>query len=85
VSESATRCLVCGADLSSGEKAAKPEQILRGSRMPEITLSLPAIIVILVLFLAIGAVLAYLGLSRKPEVIGIQPEGRSSRPPPPPR
>jgi len=75
VSEAATRCLVCGADLGSGEKAAKPEQTLRGSRMPEITLSLPAIIFILVLFLAVGAVLAYVGLRRKPEVIGIQPGG----------
>jgi len=73
VSESATRCLVCGADLSSGEKTAKPNQTLRGSRMPEITLSLPAIIVILVLFLAVGALLAYVGLRRKPEAIGIQP------------
>jgi LysM repeat protein len=71
VSESATRCLVCGADLSSGEKADRSEQVLRGSRMPEITLSLPVIIVILILFLAIGAVLAYVGLRRKPEVIGI--------------
>jgi LysM repeat protein len=75
VSESATRCLVCGADLNSGAKAAKPEQTLRGSHMPEITLSLPAVIVILVLFLAVGAVLAYVGLRRKPEVIGIQPGG----------
>jgi LysM repeat protein len=75
VSDTATRCLVCGADLSSGEKTARPEQSLRGSRMPEITLSLPAIIVILVLFLAIGAVLAYVGLRRKPEVIGIVPAG----------
>ena len=43
--------------------------------MPEITLSLPAVIVVLVLFLAVGAVLAYVGLRRKPEVIGIQPGG----------
>jgi LysM repeat protein len=75
VSESATRCLVCGATLTSGEKASQPEPALRGSRMPEITLSLPAIIVILVVFLAIGAVLAYVGLRRKPEAIGFQPLG----------
>jgi LysM repeat protein len=73
VSESAPRCLVCGADLSSGEKIDRPEQTLRGSRMPHITLSLPAIVVILVLFLAIGAALAYVGFRRKPEVIGIVP------------
>jgi len=71
VSEAATRCLVCGAELGSSEKAAKPQPSLRGSRMPEITLSLPAVIVILVVFLAIGAVLAYVGLRRKPEIVGI--------------
>jgi LysM repeat protein len=75
VSESATRCLVCGADLSSGEKSAKPEQALRGSRMPEITLSLPAIIAILVLFLAVGAVLAYVGLRRNPQAVSVLPGG----------
>jgi LysM repeat protein len=71
VSETATRCLVCGAELTSGGQAARPEETLRGSRMPEITLSLPVIIVILVLFLAIGAVLAYVGLRQKPEIAGI--------------
>lgn len=71
VSESATRCLVCGAELSSGVKTAQLEQSLRGSRMPEITLSLPAVILILVLFLAIGVVLAYVGLRRKPEIAGL--------------
>jgi LysM repeat protein len=71
ISESATRCLVCGADLSSAEKGAQPEQSLRGSRMPVITLSLPAIVLILVAFLAIGVVLAYVGLRRKPEIAGI--------------
>lgn len=72
VSESATRCLVCGADLSSGEKAAQPEPSLRGSRMPVISLSLPAIVLILILFLAIGLGLAYVGLRRKPEIAGIK-------------
>ena len=71
VSESATRCLVCGADLVSNEPAAPTDPSLRGSRMPVITLSLPAIILILVLFLAIGVGLAYVGLRQKPEIAGI--------------
>lgn len=71
VSESARRCLVCGAELASAEKTDQPVQSIRGSRMPQLTLSLPAIIAFLVLFLAIGAVLAYVGLRQKPEVIGV--------------
>ncbi|MFM8319620.1 MAG: LysM peptidoglycan-binding domain-containing protein [Chloroflexota bacterium] len=67
VSADALRCLVCGADMSGAgrEAASKPAKAgpaVQGSRMPEITLSIPAVIGLLVLFLVIGAVAVFFGL-----------------------
>ncbi len=94
LNEDATRCLVCGADLSNIEKASQPSKVVQGSRMPSITLSLPAAIGLLALFLAIGAILVYFALRQTPEVI-IPPTATSTAtatatstqtatPPPPP-
>ncbi len=73
LSEGATRCLVCGAVLGSTDKPASASKPVQGSRMPEITLSLPAAIALLALFLTIGAVLVYIALrtavQTKPELI----------------
>jgi ribosomal protein L40E len=63
LSQDATRCLVCGTNLAtpSVEKSSRPARgAVQGSRMPEITLSLPAALGLLALFLTIGAVLVYL-------------------------
>lgn len=62
VSEDATRCLVCGSDLSGGEKPSKKTKAVQGSRMPEVTLSLPIALLLLALFIAIGAVIVYFAL-----------------------
>jgi LysM repeat protein len=69
VSEDATRCLVCGADLGTAAKPARPTPAIRGSRMPEITLSLPLALGLLALFLTIGAVFVLLAVRSQPEVI----------------
>jgi LysM repeat protein len=69
VSEEATKCLVCGAELGSSEKPAQSAKAVQGSRMPAVTLSLPAALGLLALFLAIGAILVYLALRQTPEVI----------------
>ena len=69
LTEDATRCLVCGADLGSAEKPVQPAKAVQGSRMPAITLSLPAAIGLLALFLAIGAVMVYFALQSTPEAI----------------
>lgn len=70
VSEDATRCLVCGSDLGmiDDRKASKGVQ---GSRMPSISISLPAALGLLALFLAIGAGLVYitLGQTSSPEQV----------------
>jgi len=62
----ADRCLVCGTDLSGteSEKPKRSSKAVQGSRMPEITLSLPAAFGLLTLFLSIGAVLVYLALNQ---------------------
>lgn len=65
----AARCLVCGADLGNIEKPAQPTKAIQGSRMPSITLSLPAAIGLLALFLAIGAIMVYFAVRTTPEVI----------------
>jgi LysM repeat protein len=60
VSETATRCLVCGSELSlpGTSRTAKP---IQGSRMPEITLSLPAILGIFTLIIVmIGGTYYYM-------------------------
>src|SRR5512135_3456997 len=63
VKEDATRCMVCGADLTAIEKPAQSSRVVQGSRMPSITMSLPA------LFLGIGAIMVYFALRQKPEAI----------------
>jgi LysM repeat protein len=69
VSVDAARCLVCGTDLSGivrtpMARLPKSQPVVQGSRMPEITLSLPAVLGLLALFLTIGAILVYFALSR---------------------
>lgn len=59
LSQDAVRCLVCGTELASSDKPSKPSKGVQGSRMPAITLSLPAILGLFLLFLVIGAGLVY--------------------------
>jgi LysM repeat protein/ribosomal protein L40E len=68
LSENATRCLVCGTELTakaapSAKKADKPAASpLQAGRMPEITLSLPAALGALLVILLIGAIAVYFTL-----------------------
>ncbi|MCX6078532.1 MAG: LysM peptidoglycan-binding domain-containing protein [Chloroflexi bacterium] len=58
LAENATRCLVCGTELSLTVEAKKPAST-QASRMPEITLSLPTVLGLLALFLIVGAALVF--------------------------
>jgi len=70
VSEEATRCLVCGAELRNGSEAeAASTKAVRGSRMPQVTLSLPLAILLLALFLTIGAVMVYVALDSQGTIV----------------
>lgn len=59
LAENATRCLVCGTEFSPAVEARKPKAV-QASRMPEITLTLPAALGLLALFLVVGAALVFL-------------------------
>ncbi len=66
----AERCLVCGTtfDVGGDSKSSKTPEI-RGSRMPELTLSLPLAIALLAIFLAIGAGIVYLALQETDQIV----------------
>jgi len=68
LSESATRCLVCGTELATKaveeQKATKiVEKAVQASRMPEITLGLPAALGLMAIILLIGAGVVYAALN----------------------
>jgi LysM repeat protein len=63
VSENAARCLVCGSDLSS-TSLPNPGKPVQGTRMPEITLSLPAALGLVTILIMIGALIVYVILNK---------------------
>ena len=69
VSEDASRCLVCGTDFTGTEKTTGKSKTLQGSRIPQITLSLPIALILLALFLGIGAVLVFFALQETGRVV----------------
>ena len=64
LTENATRCLVCGTELTAkaATKSKKTDSTVQASRMPEITLTLPAALGALVIILLIGAAVVYFSL-----------------------
>ena len=58
----AARCLVCSTDLSAGGTTKSAERSVQGSRMPEITLSLPIALVLLAVLVGLGAGLLFVVL-----------------------
>lgn len=75
LNDSASRCLVCGTELDQKAETKKTSEV-RAKRLPEITLSLPAALGLLALFLTLGAVVIFLVLNSDspPEVAEIIPE-----------
>ena len=59
IAEDATRCLVCGAELASGKKTTRPEKAVEGSRLPRITLGLPALLGFIAILIIAGAMIFY--------------------------
>jgi LysM repeat protein len=58
LSENATRCLVCGRNLTTSTKTATPNPV-QGPKLPELKLSLPAALGLIVLVLGLGASLVW--------------------------
>lgn len=75
LNESATRCLVCGTELNLKADTKKPAGV-NAKRLPEITLSLPAALGLLALFITLGAVVVFLILNTNSpdELAGVTPE-----------
>lgn len=63
LSDNATRCLVCGTELTAKAETKSKKAEIRASRMPEITLSLPAALGALLIILLLGAAGVYFALS----------------------
>ncbi|RLD09780.1 MAG: hypothetical protein DRI56_03705 [Chloroflexota bacterium] len=66
INADAERCLVCGSKLDGSDKE---NDVVQGSRMPKITLGLPAAIGLVAMFLAIGAVMVYIALQQTGQVV----------------
>jgi LysM repeat protein len=64
VQEDAARCLVCGADLSIPEQPERSEKAVQARRMPAITLSLPAVLGLIILLLLIGATAVFFAMNQ---------------------
>jgi LysM repeat protein len=58
LSENATRCLVCGRNFTTSTKAATPSPV-QSPKLPELKLSLPAALGLVVLVLGLGAALIF--------------------------
>ena len=69
LSENATKCLVCGAIFDAPEKMAQTKKTVQGSTMPKITLSLPAALGFLALFLIVGAAAVFFTLQATGSVV----------------
>ncbi len=83
LNQSATRCLVCGTELDSVAESKKSPEV-RAKRLPEITLSLPAALGILALFLILAAAAIFFILRETPPAEGaeITPIAGSATPSP---
>ncbi len=67
--EGATKCLVCGERFDAPEQAAQTKKSVEGSTMPKITLSLPAALGFLALFLVVGAAAVFFTLQATDQVV----------------
>ena len=76
LNDNAARCLVCGRSFTSTQQAGGKSQGVQNSRVPEITLSLPVALGLMVLVLAIGAGVVFTVLRSTGQVV--QPTPTSS-------
>ncbi|HNB50873.1 MAG TPA: LysM peptidoglycan-binding domain-containing protein [Anaerolineales bacterium] len=67
VPEGATKCLVCGTDLT--KSGTEQKSVVQSGRMPEVTLSLPVALALVAIFLGIGAALVFFTIRQTPEIV----------------
>ena len=81
---SATRCLVCGTEFDDTTNGKKHPEV-KAKRLPEITLSLPAALGLLALFITLATVMVFLILRPDPTPEGaaeVSPDQNTSTPSP---
>lgn len=61
--EDAPRCLVCGADLTPQAISDRSAKTVQASRMPTVTLNLPAVLGLILLLILIGAAAVYFAMN----------------------
>jgi LysM repeat protein/ribosomal protein L40E len=84
LSADATKCPVCGTELDAKADTKKQSEV-RAKRLPEITLSLPAALGLLALFITLGAVAVFLIINNQespPEVGDVTSEVGTATPSP---
>lgn len=70
LAENAVRCAVCGSEFSPvAQPKAKARKAVQGTRMPEITLSLPVVLILLAVAIAVGALALFFTLQATDRVI----------------
>jgi LysM repeat protein len=68
--EDAKRCLVCGSPIHKDEKSSKRKRpSLGGAKMPEVTMSVPLVLFLFIIFIAIGAGLVYVTLQATDAIV----------------
>jgi hypothetical protein len=67
LNENATRCMVCGRNFT--QAAAVAGHKIKGPRLPAITLSLPIAVLMIVIFVVIGAAVVYLLLQSQNQIV----------------
>jgi LysM repeat protein len=71
LTENATRCLVCGRQITPDPKSndKKAGHEVKGPRLPEVTLSLPILVALVLVLLAVGAGVVYAVLEGTGQVV----------------
>ncbi|MBE0688067.1 MAG: LysM peptidoglycan-binding domain-containing protein [Anaerolineaceae bacterium] len=59
ISANATRCLVCGSSITKSTEKSTKKQEIKGPKVPSVTIALPLVVALVILFLAIGAGAVY--------------------------
>lgn len=85
LSENATRCLVCGTEFNARPEpkvAKKVERSVQATRMPVLTLSLPAAVGILAVVIVVAATIVFFSLrSSNPEAFVVEETGTPTETP----
>ena len=70
--EDSKRCLVCGSPIQDEAKKSKKKKVksnISGAKMPQVTMSLPLVVFLFILFIGIGGGLIYVTLQTTDQIV----------------